>query len=111
METDPLLATLVKVANNASAPLPVTLMVGGTVVSGDVIPLQHYLDRLSKSLGGIYDGATVPPYASSQEVEYLHLQNVTVFASGAAPVHFSEVWRCRLGDVSAFMLLRAELRH
>lgn len=123
-QTDNVLDLLAGIMARAGASFGVTLMVGGTVVSGKVIGSKEYFEGLADEFGeawknigveGIDWGSTFDKLADiealreektaevGREGSYLYLKDAVIFGPGDHRIH-STFWRGLLTHVSAWML-------
>ncbi|MFT4171086.1 MAG: gas vesicle accessory protein GvpU [Rhodocyclaceae bacterium] len=116
------LQALVKIVNGREFGFPITLYVGGLVVSGELISGHKYFeglgDQLTEFFGGPSDETaqavrsfTFPAgiYTEPQEGEevpppqYVHLRGARIFTPAQDPIPTEGVWwRGRLACVDAF---------
>lgn len=132
---DCFLQSLISIVNDESASIPITLSVGGLLISGDLIGGKTYFDEFArqfkdgfrnissetastieeafKRLGDVYD----PIHKESRGIaavskpHLIHLIDAQIFQSGAG-LPLSEkgvLWRGRLETVDGFSLGRASL--
>jgi len=132
---DCFLQSLVSIANDESASIPITLSVGGLLVSGDMIGGKTYFNEFArqfkdgfrnissetaatieesfKRLGDVYD----PIQNGSQEnapltkPHLVHLRDAQIYHSGSSPQASEKgvLWRGRLEAVDGFSLGRLSL--
>ena len=125
--TDWALAWIVHMAHAHSIIQSVTLTVGGSMISGDVIGGRQFFEALSEQIDqgafeGDEDGAVrrvlrdswntlgggVYPPSSGETVHpmsYIHLRNARMFVPGQKPLPSKGMlWRGKLADVSGFSL-------
>lgn len=131
-DPDWLLQQFVSLANDGTGTFGVTLLVGGTLVSGIIIGGAEYLESLGKQFGGSIGmaedkaAALYKPFidkfyskadVAASEVEddpdedqappsFIHLKNVKILhAAGLVPQKQDDIlWRGRLADVDGWML-------
>ena len=133
---DCFLQSLVEIVNDESANIPITLSVGGLLISGDMIGGKTYFDEFArqfkdgfrdissetastieetfKRLGDVYDtiqkesqgGAAMP------KPYIIHLKDAQIYQSGASlpPPEKRVLWRGRLEAVDGFSLGKLSLR-
>jgi hypothetical protein len=128
--TDWFLQGLVSLATRVDMDYPVTLSVGGLLISGHVISGKRYFECLAcevvsglgdvdpaikeafakiKDLGEMYS-APVEGESGLRELErpeYIHLQNARIFHPGMAvpiPTNRGMLWRGRLDAIDGFTL-------
>jgi hypothetical protein len=129
------LQALVSIVNGESASIPITLSVGGLLISGEMIGGKTYFDEFArqfkdgfgdissktsatieeafKRLGDVYD----PTQKESRENAYtpkpylVHLRNVQMYHAGGLPLLSEKgvLWRGRLEAVYGFSLGRLSL--
>lgn len=121
---DSLLKLLVKMANGGGS-FPLTLLVGGHVVSGTLISKRTYLDAFVNDLTTGFsdesknsirasfglDEAEISPGdddegdsgGPSPDPAYVHLINAKVYSPGQAPMPTNGMtWRGRISEVAGF---------
>jgi hypothetical protein len=133
---DCFLQSLVSIVNDESASIPITVSVGGLLISGDMIGGKIYFDEFAcqfkdgfkninsetastieeafKRLGDVYD----PTQKESQrgaiisKPRIIHLKDAQIYRSGArpAPSEKGVLWRGRLEAVDGFSLGKLSLR-
>ncbi|HVT36067.1 MAG TPA: gas vesicle accessory protein GvpU [Nevskiaceae bacterium] len=116
------LRELVTIVNKTGLTFPITLWVGGSVVSGYLIGGADYFEELGSSLETFFASAKVDdpmsianslvePYRKHYEdipdedppPTYIHLRNARVFAPGQNPMpSVGTIWRGRLSRVDGF---------
>ncbi len=123
---DWLLASFVKLANDLEVNIGVTLIVGGSVISGLIISGRQFLQAVGTTMDqalpaeaskgafhGHFEKLAESIYGKpaggnpSGEPTYIHLKNARVFspAPGANPTEVPGLhWRVRLDEVQAFTL-------
>jgi hypothetical protein len=133
---DCFLQSLVSIVNDESASIPITLSVGGLLISGDMIGGKTYFNEFArqfkdgfrnitsetasaieeafKRLGDVYDpiqkesqgGAIIP------KPRLIHLKDAQIYPSGASPAPSKKgvLWRGRLEAVDGFSLGKLSLR-
>jgi len=130
------LQSLVSIVNNESANIPITLSVGGLLISGEMIGGKTYFNEFArqfkdgfreissqtattieesfKKLGDVYD--LIPTEAQAQaavpDPRLIHLRNAQTYHSGGNPIpsEAGALWRGRLDAVDGFSLGRLSLR-
>jgi hypothetical protein len=133
---DSFLQSLVSIVNDESASIPITLSVGGLLISGAMIGGKTYFDEFArqfkdgfrnissetastieeafKRLGDVYD----PIQKESQGIaaiskpHLIHLRDAQIYQSGAGPALSKKkgvLWRGRLEAVDGFSLGRVSL--
>ena len=130
------LQSLISIVNDETGGIPITLSVGGLLVSGEMIGGKTYFEEFArqfkdgfrdisretaatieesfKRLGDIYD----PIQEGSQEngshskPHIVHLRDAQIYHSGGDPTPFEKrvLWRGRLEAVDGFSLGRLSLR-
>jgi hypothetical protein len=132
---DWLLQSLISIVNNESASIPITLSVGGLLISGDMIGGKTYFNEFARQfkdgftdissetaatieesfqrLGDIYDPLQKGPQGNVPlaQPHLVHLRDARIYHSGASRA-FSEksaLWRGRLEAVDGFSLGRLSL--
>lgn len=128
---DSMLEFLVKLASTAGLSTPVTLTVGGTLVSGRIAGGEEYFKEVAKRVragqgqaetlevtAGIYDayaekyaewyplrseGADSDEEDESDEtpISFIHLLDAHIFAQGAAPIELGQ-WRGLLSSIDGW---------
>ena len=116
------LQTLVKVINNNDAELPITLFIGGLVVSGFIVSGQKYFEGVGTQLMQAFEEpddtskefvkALTLPGDSYKKIKedpeaplpvYVHLREARIFTSGQEPMPQEGAWwRGRLISVDGF---------
>ena len=123
------LAFLVKFMNKIPpAGMPITLSVGGTLISGDLVSGESYFKGFADELGNAFEGGLKTPtgkeiatmlrqetakigekYATtefSERVGYVHLKGARIVQPGAQPLTIAPPlagwWRIRLESVDGF---------
>jgi hypothetical protein len=133
---DSFLQPLVSIVNDEAASIPVTLIVGGLLISGDMIGGKAYFDEFArqfkdgfrnissetastieeafKRLGDVYDPILKEPQGSAviSKPHLIHLKGVQIYQSGASlpPVEKVVLWRGRLEAVDGFALGKFSFR-
>lgn len=91
---------------------PITLLVHGVLVTGDLISVDEYAERMT----GKRPEPPTSPDTQVYEFEHLHLRNVTTFGPGGGSLNFHSderpdamkpTWRIRLASVDGFISGRA----
>ncbi|MBD8099398.1 gas vesicle protein [Pseudomonas fluorescens] len=124
-QTDWLLQWLVRSSNQASLSIGVTLSVGGSVISGKLIPHAVYFERLAESFSApfrekgdhnadaiqdIILGFNVTPESESSEedapFQFLHLENARTYLGTSSPIpgEPGALWRGKISSVDGFTL-------
>ncbi len=124
-QTDNVLDLLAGVVTQAGASFSVTLMVGGTVVSGKIIGSKEYFQGLADEFGEAWEQAGVEGFdwrpafeglakleafreekaaGADREGSYLYLKDAVIFGPGDYHRISSTFWRGLLTHVSAWML-------
>lgn len=132
---DWLLQSLISIVNNESASIPITLSVGGLLISGDMIGGKTYFDEFArqfkdgftaissetaatieeafKRLGDVYDPLQkeASSDASRAHPHLVHLKEAQIYHSGGqlSPTEKGVLWRGRLDAVDGFSLGRLSL--
>lgn len=133
---DCFLQSLVSIVNDESASIPITLSVGGLLISGDMIGGKAYfnefarqfkggfrdissetastIEKAFKRLGDVYDPVQkeVQGSAPIPKPHMVHLRDAQIYLSGASPEPSEKgvLWRGRLEAVDGFSLGRLSLR-
>ena len=133
---DCFLQSLVEIVNDESANIPITLSVGGLLISGDMIGGKTYFDEFAlqfkdgfrdissetastievtfKRLGDVYDTIQKESQGSGAMPKpyIIHLKDAQIYQSGAGPPPSEKgvLWRGRLEAVDGFSLGRHSLR-
>lgn len=122
---DWLLQSFVDIVNSASFSLPITITIGGTNISGDLIGGKEYFNSLgenfSKSFSTLKNaedvGALIAKHADiyndpdvKKSPQYLHLKNAVMFdpegnfiLNGAGAL-----WRGRISQIDGFIFGKIE---
>lgn len=121
-QTDWLLQWLVKFSNNVGVTIGITLSIGGTLVSGELVSHKIYFDQFSEDFSSAfkkYEGVDTeelkvgiqnfnrePAEDQPQPaLQYLHLKNARVYTSSATPViGKGQLWRGKISSVDGFTL-------
>ncbi|RWF81007.1 MAG: hypothetical protein EOQ36_31700 [Mesorhizobium sp.] len=124
-DMDWFLQNLVDLVNNTGISMGITLTVGGSLITGELVSGKKYFDDFGKTFAGdfqesspefikeiqglyaqygeIYapnpNGVKVPP-------SYIHLKDVHVYSGSSNPIpdRDGNWWRGRLSEVQGFML-------
>lgn len=133
---DCFLQSLVSIVNDESASIPITLSVGGLLISGDMIGGKAYfnefarqfkdgfrdissetastIEKAFKRLGDVYDPIQKESQGSAPipTPHLVHLIDAHIYLSGASPAPSEKgvVWRGRLEAVDGFSLGRLSLK-
>jgi hypothetical protein len=133
---DCFLQSLISIVNDESASIPITLSVGGLLISGDMIGGKDYfnefarqfkdgfrdissetaatIEKAFKRLGDVYDSIQKESQGSApiSKPHLVHLRDAQIYLSGASPAPSEKVvlWRGRLEAVDGFSLGRLSLR-
>jgi hypothetical protein len=133
---DCFLQSLVEIVNDESANIPITLSVGGLLISGDMIGGKTYFDEFArqfkdgfrdissetastieetfKRLGDVYDPIQKESQGSAAipKPYLIHLKDAQIYQSGSSPPPSEKgvLWRGRLGAVDGFSLGKLSLR-
>jgi hypothetical protein len=133
---DCFLQSLVEIVNDESANIPITLSVGGLLISGDMIGGKTYFDEFArqfkdgfrdissetastieetfKRLGDVYDTIQKESQGSAAipKPYIIHLKDAQIYQSGASlpPSEKRVLWRGRLEAVDGFSLGKLSLR-
>ena len=133
---DIFLQSLISIVNDESASIPITLSVGGLIISGDMIGGRTYfnefarqfkdgfkdissetasaIEKTFKSLGDVYDPSQQEPQGSApiSKPYLVHLKDAQIYFSGGSrsPAEKGVLWRGRLDAVDGFSLGRVSLR-
>jgi hypothetical protein len=133
---DCFLQSLISIVNDESASIPITLSVGGLLISGDMIGGKTYFDEFArqfkdgfkdissetastiekafKRLGDVYDPIQKEPQGSAPipKPNLVHLKDAQICLPGASPAPSEKgvLWRGRLDAVDGFSLGRVSLR-
>lgn len=124
-QTDWLLQWLVRSSNRASISIGITLSVGGSIISGKLIPHSVYFAKLAEAFsapfrqGTVHDadelhdiimGFDVTPEPESPEedapFQFLHLENARTYlgTSSSIPGEPGALWRGKISSVDGFTL-------
>jgi len=121
-QTDWLLQWLVRFSNNTRLSIGITLSVGGSLVSGQLITHGAYFEQLSKDFSEAFrkfEGVDVeelqsaiqtfdsPPQDDDPQpaMQYLHLKDAKVYTSSSTPVlSGGQLWRGKISSVDGFTL-------
>jgi hypothetical protein len=124
------LQSLVSIVNDESASLPITLSVGGLLISGEMIDGKTYFNEFArqfkdgfkgisretaatielafKRLGDVYDPIQKEARwnAYTPKPHLIHLRNVQIYHAGGPPLLSEKgvLWRVRLEAVDGFSL-------
>lgn len=115
------LQKLVALANESGLEMGLTLVLGGSVVSGTLISGRKYFEAFGKEFADAWNGADPErlreSFASHGEIydyedadnvplpQYLHLQGARVhFPGGNIPSNRGVLWRGKINAVSGFCL-------
>lgn len=127
---DCLLQSLVEIVNSESANIPITLSIGGLLISGDMIGGKIYFNEFArqfkdgfrdissetastieetfKRLGDVYDPIQKESQGSAAMPKpyMIHLKDAQIYQSGASlpPSEKRVLWRGRLESVDGFSL-------
>jgi|SoiMethySBSTD1v2_1073268.scaffolds.fasta_scaffold41027_9 hypothetical protein len=109
------LEMLVNIADKTEVGVPVTLQVGGTLVSGTLASGKAYFEGIASlpfRKGEIEDelrkaftdaGDAIP--TSDEPPRYVHLRDAHIFSTnGTIPTHAGVWWRGRLSEVAGFWI-------
>jgi hypothetical protein len=133
---DSFLQSLVSIVNDELASIPITLSVGGLLISGAMIGGKTYFDEFArqfkdgfrnissetsstieeafKGLGDVYDPIQKESQGSAaiSKPHLIHLKDAQIYLSGAGPALSEKgvLWRGRLDAVDGFSLGRVSLR-
>jgi hypothetical protein len=116
---DWVLERVVSLVNGNNAEFPVTLALGGTLLSGTMISGQKYLAGIiaqfapdeqseQRQFWNSYLEELTKSNAEhevGQDVNFVHLRDVSLFRSDSPRIE-KTWWRCRLSEVAAFTLDR-----
>lgn len=119
---DFLLQHLVTIANNTGLSMGVTLIVGGGIISGQLIGGKEYFELLKASMlsstsnvegvgeafGQIFEEYskiyTAPPEEKNLPT-FIHLKQAMIFSPGQTPIPSNGLlWRGRIASVAGFSL-------
>lgn len=118
-DKDEVLAFIVSLANKGAISLGITLCVGGTMVTGQLIGGKEFFEGIANSYGNVSDffrglgeGGAEGYKDTSQEqldnvenIAFIHLGNARVVSSGISIPSFEQpgiFWRGRLSSVDGF---------
>jgi hypothetical protein len=103
--TDWFLERLIQVVATSGVTIGITLNVGGTIVTGDMIKSTQYFDELTRQLkAGPLMRNTESDTDDHIETEFIHLKNAHIMdAAGDAFPRRGTLWRGRLATVDGFM--------
>ena len=133
---DSFLQSLVSIVNDESASIPITLSVGGLLISGAMIGGKTYFDEIArqfkdgfkhinsetastieeafKRLGDVYDPIQKESEGGAiiSKPRIVHLKGAQIYPSGARPAPSEQgvLWRGRLEAVDGFSLGKLSLR-
>lgn len=118
--TDNYLQVLVKLVNDVEGgiSLPMTLLVGGTLVSGSLIGIREYFDLFAEQFATVFTDpeaaadvkkAIVPDMSAPSSPgdplpQYIHLKDASYYASQGGPIVAGPgvLWRGRITEVGGF---------
>lgn len=107
--TDVFLQTLVSMNNSKCTEMPVTLIVGGSIVSGVLIDVKQYFESIGKQLSTDEETQKAVAKYSDLDTEknwppqYIHLKNARFLSStGMVPANEGVLWRGKVNAVSGF---------
>jgi hypothetical protein len=119
--TDHYLQTLVKIVNNADERLclPMTVLVGGTLVSGSLIRVEEYFETFTSEFSSIFTDAETAssvketfsppqdmPAPSDDEPlpQYIHFKDAKFYSAPGDPIVAGHgvLWRGRIAEVGGF---------
>ncbi|MDN2716866.1 gas vesicle accessory protein GvpU [Janthinobacterium sp. SUN120] len=123
-DQDRLLQELVKHANDWGLSISITLNLGGSMVSGQLISVETYLDEFAAEFKASFKDnpeiaqsyfdlfSSYKPKRSEAEdkspitpARYIHLQGVRTYAPGRPQFSVtSNLWRGRISEVSGFFI-------
>jgi hypothetical protein len=123
---DWLLQILISVTNSSGTPCPVTLHVGGLLVSGELVSGLQYFEEFAQQMGSavkesereeieamfremgqsFYSQEKSPDAPPPPNPHFIHLQNVKIFNPEGLPFPSNDgaFWRGRVEAVDGFML-------
>jgi hypothetical protein len=133
---DSFLQSLISIVNDESASIPITLSVGGLIISGDMIGGRTYfnefarqfkdgfkdissetastIEKAFKSLGDVYDPIQKESQGSAPipKPYLVHLRDAQIYLAGAGQSSSEKgvLWRGRLDAVDGFSLGRVSFR-
>jgi hypothetical protein len=109
------LESLVNIANETEVGVGVTLLVGGTVVTGTLASGKQYFEGLAsmkfegnREIGDVLrqvfaDAGQALPPAGEEAPQYVHLRDARVVTTaGTLPTNEGMWWRGQLSEVDAF---------
>ncbi|MEW6113948.1 MAG: hypothetical protein AB1664_17575 [Thermodesulfobacteriota bacterium] len=124
-EPDAVLSELVTQVNETNAEIPITLMIGGALVSGMLVGRNVYIDYLASEIGKVCGNEkivsliqqncsaalkekTAPPTTEespSSPIRYLHLRGARFLTlhGGSGPTK-GIWWRARISEIDGFSL-------
>jgi hypothetical protein len=119
------LETLVELVNDGGLSFSITLVVGGFLISGMLIPGDEYYETIGRefgqaaakgdegtakkiqesfsSLGQHYKDDRENPDAERQSPSYIHLKDCKL-GSVSSQSNFGSIWRGRISEVSGFFM-------
>lgn len=130
-DSDWFLADLIRIFANNGVAFPLTLVVGGSVVSGKLIGGKQYFQQVSETISqGTTNNSQVRDFLvkmvegnklryerpegadenwSLPEPGFVHLEGARIFNGSAEPIPQGEgvLWRAKLTSVDAFSFWRA----
>ena len=129
---EPILDFFISMSNKnteKSAMFGITLTVGGTLISGDIISGSQYFDKLSKQF---HDGYKLENNTKADEtfklmfnsfkktneikeeleINHIHLDNIRIYQSSNQPIpnHDGVLWRGKVSDIQGFTFGKLELK-
>ncbi len=119
-QTDGLLQWFVQFVNSTPCSIPVTLTVGGNLISGELISAESYFEQLAANFSGAMPEEnretakqlilSLQPVNNSESEErpapqFIHMQEARVFADAGKPIVSSGVlWRGKISIIDGFSL-------
>lgn len=122
-DIDQLLAMLIQESSDSNCTFSITLTIGGTQISGNIISERTYYERLSKHILRTMPMVFPEPEPSSKpkpavlllcerarklsdrtSIEYIHLSSVTIMQASGTSKRPKIPWRGKLASVDGFVL-------
>ncbi|WLG37634.1 gas vesicle accessory protein GvpU [Pseudomonas rhodesiae] len=122
-QVDWLLQWFVKLVGSLNIEIGITLTVGGSIISGNLVSHQSYFDKLAEDVSAPFAKiaseetaetmknmilAYKPgePGADDPASQYLHLKDCQLFTNGVQPTGSGALWRGKISAVDGFTLGR-----
>jgi hypothetical protein len=111
-DSDWFLTSLVEFVNNRGSELPITLQVGGFLVSGLLVSYEKYFESVGLDFAKLFGAENMPKSRANGEASeqqppsFIHLREAHIFHSASQPIPASTSvwWRGRISEVSGFFL-------